>query len=248
MRVVPSTNGVSPASWIPTGNSRPVRRRRLQRTLAALEQQVGRHHRGGDLGWTRSSATADISERARELICLLRDLRADLVAARRCDARATCCRVLANLRDTFDANGIAKVRLVDTSGATLCRIDTDALQSVLEILIVNAAEAMAASPRRELTVAIASDREAVTIRVSDTGEGLDPADRERVFTREVSTRGSGRGFGLFHARQVVSQFDGTLVVSESQHGRGTTLELCLQPVREDPARALVAPLTQEVQA
>jgi heavy metal sensor kinase len=78
-------------------------------------------------------------------------------------------------------------------------------------------------PRGSVTVTVRSDAGAVTLTVSDTGPGIAPADRERVFERFVRldparSATSGAGLGLPIARWIAVQHGGTLTVDQAEVG------------------------------
>jgi heavy metal sensor kinase len=78
-------------------------------------------------------------------------------------------------------------------------------------------------PGGSVTVAVKSDTVSATIAVSDTGPGIPPADRERVFERFVRldparSATSGAGLGLPIARWIVEQHEGTLTVEQNAFG------------------------------
>ena len=62
----------------------------------------------------------------------------------------------------------------------------------------------------------------IAIRVSDTGVGIPPSDRERIFDRfvqlDAARRGAGTGLGLPIARWIAEAHSGTLVLEESGPG------------------------------
>src|SRR5581483_463131 len=75
-------------------------------------------------------------------------------------------------------------------------MDGEQIKRALVNLIDNAAEAMAETSdgsERRIIVATrgAAEREAVELVVSDTGPGISPADRERIFGPYFSTRNRG---------------------------------------------------------
>lgn len=73
------------------------------------------------------------------------------------------------------------------------------------------------STERAIYIDIESDTR--VIHFSDTGPGIDPNDRERIFDAGFSTKNSekdGRGFGLFIAREVTMYHGGNLYLSDVQ--------------------------------
>ncbi|HCF8019183.1 sensor histidine kinase [Klebsiella aerogenes] len=73
------------------------------------------------------------------------------------------------------------------------------------------------STERAIYIDVESDTR--VIHFSDTGPGIDPNDRERIFDAGFSTKNSekdGRGFGLFIAREVTMYHGGNLYLSDVQ--------------------------------
>jgi signal transduction histidine kinase len=63
----------------------------------------------------------------------------------------------------------------------------------------------------------------VLVTVSDTGPGIPPAERERVFDRfhrVPGTTGTGSGLGLALARSIAGRHDGEVVLEDGPGGRG----------------------------
>jgi two-component system OmpR family sensor kinase len=76
-----------------------------------------------------------------------------------------------------------------------------------------------------VAVEIRQDPEAVRIRVTDEGDGIAAADRERIFDRfvqlDAARKGQGTGLGLPIARWIAEAHRGTLTLEESS-AAGTT--------------------------
>ena len=94
-------------------------------------------------------------------------------------------------------------------------------------------------PGGSIAVAIKSDGGSVTIIVADTGPGIPPADRERVFERFVRldparSATSGAGLGLPIARWIAEQHEGTLTVEQTAVSGGCSFIVRL-PTRQPPA-------------
>jgi PAS domain S-box-containing protein len=97
------------------------------------------------------------------------------------------------------------------------KADTELLRSVLVNLIDNAAEAMENSSAKYLSVATRSTGhgDALEIVVSDTGCGISPDDKDKLFLPHFSTKERGTGLGLAIAARVVAEHHGTLRVEDN---------------------------------
>ena len=75
----------------------------------------------------------------------------------------------------------------------------------------------------EITISTIRDDDAVLVRISDTGPGIEKSHLGRIFDPFFTTRevGSGTGLGLFHAYSTVKALGGTISV-ESNNGEGST--------------------------
>ncbi len=62
----------------------------------------------------------------------------------------------------------------------------------------------------------------VEVRVTDSGVGIDPELKERIFEPYFSTRAAGTGLGLAIAKKVVEDHGGSIEL-ESERGEGTTV-------------------------
>jgi signal transduction histidine kinase len=75
----------------------------------------------------------------------------------------------------------------------------------------------------------------ILIRVSDSGPGIPPAIRERIFDPFYTTRKDGYGIGLSFSRKVIEDHGGTLTADASEWGGAEfRIELPLL-ARESPA-------------
>ncbi len=116
-------------------------------------------------------------------------------------------------RVTLALDGCADVRVHAPAGA---------LTDVLRGLIANACEASDA----EVRLALRADQAHCYVDVVDQGRGIADADLPRVGREPFTTKGDGRGIGLFAGRAVVERLGGALEL-DSQLGRGTRVTLTL---------------------
>jgi signal transduction histidine kinase len=104
------------------------------------------------------------------------------------------------------------------------RADERMLRQALLNLIRNAAEAIADSEtERRVEVASSLERDSAgkewaVVEVKDTGEGIPPADLQRIFIPFFTTKATGHGVGLALAHRVVTQHGGTLTAANARNG------------------------------
>ena len=100
----------------------------------------------------------------------------------------------------------------------------ETLVTVIGNLIENAFESINAKGgnQKELLFGIYSKPDGVLITVDDTGEGI--ADKEKIFENGFSTKGQGRGTGLYQVKSMVEALGGSIDL-ESQIGVGTSFSV-----------------------
>jgi two-component system, NtrC family, nitrogen regulation sensor histidine kinase NtrY len=97
------------------------------------------------------------------------------------------------------------------------KADPELIRQVVANLIDNAAESMEGSPIRRLRVSTRteSDGDAVVIEVSDSGRGISPEDKAKLFLPHFSTKGRGTGLGLAIASRIIAEHNGTIRVEDN---------------------------------
>jgi len=128
------------------------------------------------------------------------------------------------------------------------------LDQVFLNLIVNAAHAIEESGKHgQITIRTRSLGNQVEIAISDTGPGIPPEIRDRIFdafftTKEVG-KGTGQGLNISH-QIVVVRHSGTLAF-ETEMGKGTTFRVRLPvklPVREAGGNSMMMSLGEVTDA
>jgi PAS domain S-box-containing protein len=130
-----------------------------------------------------------------------------------------------------------RVRATFEPGLPSIRADAEQLRRVLVNLIDNAAESMEGSSVRELTVETRADddRETVTLIVADSGHGISPEDKDKLFLPHFSTKDRGTGLGLAISSRIVAEHNGTLRVEDNTPvGARFILQIPVAEVRAAP--------------
>jgi two-component system, NtrC family, nitrogen regulation sensor histidine kinase NtrY len=112
------------------------------------------------------------------------------------------------------------------------RADPGLLRSVLINLIDNAAESLEHSACREIIVSTRNrtEAESVEISVADTGHGISPEDKDKLFLPQFSTKDRGTGLGLAIAARIIAEHGGT-IHAEDNHPAGSRFVIEL-PITE----------------
>ena len=107
-------------------------------------------------------------------------------------------------------------------------LPSEMLVTVIGNLLDNAFDAMNGSnnpnEHKELMFGIYSRPGAVLITVDDTGNGIKDEDIDMIFVNGYSTKGTGRGTGLYQIKSMVENYGGKITV-ESQEGVGSSFSV-----------------------
>jgi len=95
-------------------------------------------------------------------------------------------------------------------------LDPEQFKRVVVNLVDNAAEAMQESAVKQITIAtFATGADSVELVVSDTGCGISPEDREKLFLPYFSTKGRGTGLGLAIVHHILAEHSAQIRVEEN---------------------------------
>ena len=108
-------------------------------------------------------------------------------------------------------------------------VPSEALVTITGNLIDNALDAMnmdSSNTDKELQFGAYTKDGELLIIVKDTGPGIPKENLEKIFENGFSTKGTGRGIGLYHTKQLIESLGGKITV-ESQAGRGSCFMVIL---------------------
>lgn len=107
----------------------------------------------------------------------------------------------------------------------LVMVDHHLIERVITNLVSNAIKFTPSGGQVTVTAGLTNDGHSVEIRVSDTGQGIPPEARDRIFDRfyqvNANDRRRGTGLGLYFCRLAVEAHGGSIAL-ESEVGRGST--------------------------
>jgi signal transduction histidine kinase len=121
------------------------------------------------------------------------------------------------------AAGIEIVEQIQVEDSTIT-VDVDLLKQAVLNIVVNAIEAMPGGGTLRFDAVLKGDD--AEIRIADSGSGIPPDVREKIYDLYFTTKKHGSGIGLAMTFRIVQLHDGTIDFA-SEPGRGTTFVLRL---------------------
>ncbi len=101
-------------------------------------------------------------------------------------------------------------------------VDRALLKQAILNLVLNAVEAMPAGG--QLHLMLSRRGEMAEISVGDTGKGIPPENKQKIFQLFFTTRPGGSGIGLASTFRIVQLHNGSIDFT-SEVGRGTTFRI-----------------------
>ena len=137
------------------------------------------------------------------------------------------------------------------TGATTAFIDAHAVEQALMNLLINARDACENEGVIDIRFGEITETESatrhydgdfITVRITDSGQGMNHQTRERLFEPYFTTKAEGRGSGLGLAQVygLMLQLLGYVEV-ESEPGHGSTFTLAFRKVRMDTKEIMLEP-------
>ena len=106
------------------------------------------------------------------------------------------------------------------------RVDAEQMRRALINLIDNAVAAMDGEGTIRISARAYAGPGSLRIEVADTGPGISPVERDKMFVPYFSTKGRGSGLGLAIVHRVVKDHRGSIRVEENEpHGARFVIEI-----------------------
>ena len=121
-------------------------------------------------------------------------------------------------------------RLTDAMEVMAPLFDQPHLAWALENVVKNALDALAGRGGKITLYARPLGQNWVSVRIRDTGPGVNPEIRDKIFEPGVSTKAGGWGVGLALSRRIVELHEGRIELLET--GEGTTFQILL-PIADE---------------
>jgi len=110
----------------------------------------------------------------------------------------------------------AGVRVTIAGDAPPIDADVELLKIVFLNLFINSAQAM--KGRGDITIDVSTERSMCRLVITDTGPGIPPEIRTRLFTPFVTTKARGTGLGLSTVKRVIEAHHGEIRVESPETG------------------------------
>lgn len=209
------------------GDDRPARD--LQRNLANIKDEISR-----------------LNHLVNDVLAAGRQAPPNLVA---CDLKA----ILSDALTVVDRQARNQgIQLKPELGSDLpsFRLDAAQIKTCFLNILTNAIQAMPGGGQIRIFAASRKEpdgTECLQLHFADTGPGIPPAEREKVFAPFYSTKATGFGLGLAIAKKIVEDHAGRVFVNDGA-GAGTDLVVQLpmpqlQPSRPERAAVAASPAT-----
>jgi two-component system nitrogen regulation sensor histidine kinase NtrY len=119
-----------------------------------------------------------------------------------------------------------EVTLFCDPAITKLNLDGEQMKRALINLVENAIEAMDGKGQVEIVAGVDARRERICIDVRDTGMGIPPQRRDKLFLPYFTTKKGGSGLGLAIVHRIVADHNGRISVRDHvPHGSIFTIEL-----------------------
>jgi len=131
------------------------------------------------------------------------------------------------IRETVRSNNIPSnitVKIEPSQEMIYMSIDAAKIRRAIDNLIRNSVEAMPQGG--QITLKIDSDTNKTHITIKDTGPGIPPENRNKIFKPFFTTKENGTGLGLSIVKQIIEAHRGSITL-ETKNETGTVFKITL---------------------
>ena len=142
--------------------------------------------------------------------------------------RQTISEVAKSLEPIAQQKGLA-IKILQT-GDFMIHADSEKCKNILNNLIGNA---LKFTDKGSISLSYFEKGGIIYIEVADTGNGIDPSDRQKLFGKfqqlngQDSTKPPGSGLGLYLSRELAQKMGGDIQLKKSNPGKGSTFVFTL---------------------
>jgi len=140
--------------------------------------------------------------------------------------------IIQNTLSSFNENSDAIFHFKNNTGQekVMSFVNKSQMSQVFNNLIKNAIQAKKPETIQSITIEIENYGDKMwQIKVSDTGIGMTPAVKEKIFSLNFTTKTSGTGLGLAMVQRIITTWGGSISF-ESTHKIGTTFFITLPKI------------------
>jgi nitrogen fixation/metabolism regulation signal transduction histidine kinase len=129
-----------------------------------------------------------------------------------------------------ESQGVKATCKIEAGSASAVYADHDLLEQVLGNLFTNSLQAIESQGTHQPTIAWTlgnTESGKIWLRILDSGPGILPEVRGKLFTPFVTTRAQGTGLGLSFIKKVLEEQGGSIVNIDRPYGSGACFEILL---------------------
>lgn len=144
------------------------------------------------------------------------------------DFRALVLDAIATKKPSMNTSGLTFNILIDEAGDFSATIDSEKMQQVILNLIENSIKY---TPKGMVTISLKRTGEQLHLTIKDTGVGVAKEEQAVLFKKFSRARGkqfaniSGSGLGLYIAKEILDEHNGTIWVESEGVGLGSAFHL-----------------------
>lgn len=140
-----------------------------------------------------------------------------------CDLAEIISNAIHDVENQIDRN-MVELRYNHAESKTLLYADRAKLTQVVSNLLNNAIKV---TKNGTIIVGLQKDNNRAIVSVKDTGTGIDPMVKSKLFMKFVTSSSSGTGLGLFISKSIVEAHGGTISAFNNKDGNGATFTFTL---------------------